>query len=1259
MFRRCIEIIWPLSAQKITIEYLLECFSSLLQFLRGGGLEDDILTIGQYIMTSYRRALLATALKKKICTHFIQNHLSNWTVVISQVPTDLHRAIQLGGLESLFNLDVLRDNKLEHFFLDSLARLDPETVVPTLPVFFAFYIQTTRRFRGVLFSQTANRDSNKEFRAAGFRFLGSCQTILRQSSSRHLVWTCTASLLDVVVQENLWVGSKDDSNPILREIVNFALAELVLSEQDSQLVDPIIKSLSAVTRIDYIFIGPVLSDILSRLLLLQIPSPSTPSLLEMILEYHIKTRTMDSYITNLFRAVHSIQHSTDPSRCRDLHDISLSSCVLHPSHLTSLSRKVHDHSTPSQTVEIARFIIGSISELWDSYNLLDKDKHNRECHENNRQLHGDDSANLPLRRFLASIISISGRIAVAIISSLSLDSLPKSSRAEFISLLENFSKVLSNALLKLMTSALSTTPGDLEGDNVWSDEIVIVAALQMHHASALQNGLVHHDHFRPEIVSILNSKAYHLPELRLELVRQFLLNCLTSKSSELDGVLASVLDFPRDSLMALDDLRLLHMLTQRWLPILDARASEEHLEIFAHLFLMPRFTVGSEESTAMRMLISQCFSSAEFWELSNLRGILLGTIDRNTSPLDNDRDVLQEDIQRQLISVFDATLVFPVDYIPRSLKLALIYRAHRLDKLLCLRKGSLEPAAIQSVYTLRMLVNRLMTNLGPYEYPDAIQMLESLQENPTVSNSQELLFATLNLGETCLRAILKNSRQDPAKLDSVIHSCSLNLLDPVHIIRLKCFERFIVILQKEYNVNDFPQSVTFALQGLFDHLARTLEPRLQVFSVNVAIDSLSTQLLSLQVWHHFLILGRWLDVEDSTIPMMSPQLWKIISNLPPSLGSVNLWKDLCETVFALVTEETRWCTNNRHAHLELTLAMYVELSRWIERSFTVGDRSNIIRVLEDDLSSLIHDLPGEIFEHSLNLLVAALTKGPENDLRFILNVAIVLLQDPPRSTLLPTQLFTTACINAFNDRGSFHQGTTIVRLNVLRFLSQRCRDRPAALRLADLGGIWSLLTRILSRSDKHDPGTSIEIFTAICSICNALIRLRRDLVVFSLPHLTAVLQLLVMTMRTPRPNLGGKQTEVVSNTLPMWMNVRQPPGPEEAKSLARLLVSLSTKTAVKYYGSSTEYQKAESLAQPFSKHAAYVLKAYIQASNDPLCVIPSVIRRALTPGLYSLCNMMNEFNRDALMASITDVGEKAILKALWKEYEKQRYVGKG
>jgi len=92
---------------------------------------------------------------------------------------------------------------------------------------------------------------------------------------------------------------------------------------------------------------------------------------------------------------------------------------------------------------------------------------------------------------------------------------------------------------------------------------------------------------------------------------------------------------------------------------------------------------------------------------------------------------------------------------------------------------------------------------------------------------------------------------------------------------------------------------------------------------------------------------------------------------------------------------------------------------------------------------------------------------------------------------------------------------------------------------------------------------------------------------------------------------------------------------------------------------SADSQKAESLAKPFSKHAAFVLKAYMDAMNDPLCVMPLGVRKELYPGLFSLCDMINEYSRDAMMVSALDAGGKATMKALWNEYEKQKYVGKG
>lgn len=168
------------------------------------------------------------------------------------------------------------------------------------------------------------------------------------------------------------------------------------------------------------------------------------------------------------------------------------------------------------------------------------------------------------------------------------------------------------------------------------------------------------------------------------------------------------------------------------------------------------------------------------------------------------------------------------------------------------------------------------------------------------------------------------------------------------------------------------------------------------------------------------------------------------------------------------------------------------------------------------------------------------------------------------------------------------------------------------------------------------------------------------MVVHTLPHLGAILRQLIASMRQLRPQLGGKQKKVVTDTMPIWLNAAEPLQADEVKALARLLTGITSKSIVRtHHGPASDNQKAESLATPFSKHAAYVLKAYIDSMNDPLCVLPLELRRELQPGLFSLCDMITEHSRDAMMVSALDAGGKATMKTLWKEYEKQRYVGKG
>jgi hypothetical protein len=220
-------------------------------------------------------------------------------------------------------------------------------------------------------------------------------------------------------------------------------------------------------------------------------------------------------------------------------------------------------------------------------------------------------------------------------------------------------------------------------------------------------------------------------------------------------------------------------------------------------------------------------------------------------------------------------------------------------------------------------------------------------------------------------------------------------------------------------------------------------------------------------------------------------------------------------------------------------------------------------------------------------------------------------------------------------------------------------SQSAALRLADVGNTWTLLSRVLSGSHSHDDDTTVAVFHKSVAIISALVRLRRDLLNPTLPHLGGILRQLILSMRRVRPYIGAKQTALVTDTQPRYINVKSPLGPEEAKLLARLLETLTSKTTIRSNATNVDTQKAESLAKPFSKHAAYVLKAYIEAMNDPLCIIPSNLRKEIQSGLYALCSMIKDYSRDAMMVSALDAGGKTTMKTLWKEFEKQKYIGKG
>ncbi|KZT61085.1 hypothetical protein CALCODRAFT_59409 [Calocera cornea HHB12733] len=207
-----------------------------------------------------------------------------------------------------------------------------------------------------------------------------------------------------------------------------------------------------------------------------------------------------------------------------------------------------------------------------------------------------------------------------------------------------------------------------------------------------------------------------------------------------------------------------------------------------------------------------------------------------------------------------------------------------------------------------------------------------------------------------------------------------------------------------------------------------------------------------------------------------------------------------------------------------------------------------------------------------------------------------------------------------------------------------------------IGHMWSIVATALKPAPQHT--SKPDLFFAITTLITTLVRSRRALIVNSLPLLAEAIVGLLLTLRTSRPHLGSSQSRIITSTHPSWVAVEAPLGKKHAEELARLMSVITVKTPEQGYQRTTQ-SKLESLAKPFSRHAPYVLQAYINMITDPFGEVASETRRSLQPGVFALCSMVGDEDRDALMASLPRSTSKALFRALWQEYDKQRYVGKG
>lgn len=152
--------------------------------------------------------------------------------------------------------------------------------------------------------------------------------------------------------------------------------------------------------------------------------------------------------------------------------------------------------------------------------------------------------------------------------------------------------------------------------------------------------------------------------------------------------------------------------------------------------------------------------------------------------------------------------------------------------------------------------------------------------------------------------------------------------------------------------------------------------------------------------------------------------------------------------------------------------------------------------------------------------------------------------------------------------------------------------------------------------------------------------------------------------------LGQRAEREARATFPAWAWQGGAKGinQNEAAAVGRLLGSLTAKTAAIHQKSSKNSKSEEtgstgtttSLAAPLSKHAPFLLLAYLRACVHSTCPIPSTLRGELQGGWFEVMDSMGKWEREALMKGFLgddEEAERGILRDLWKSWEKERYRG--
>ncbi|EGO00500.1 hypothetical protein SERLA73DRAFT_107635, partial [Serpula lacrymans var. lacrymans S7.3] len=665
--QKCFDILWPLSVHRFTPDLLLDCFGSVLAVFEMCTADENLARTYSMIVASYQAALENSSIKRKLYVSFIGSYLDSWVQCISGIGRadievtcqSLLENIYAAGFDTIFNIDTLRqtqDSHSEDKFFDFLVKSMPASsarILTITPRIFRSYVQCIHKYRGTLFSLDSSQSFERligQVKVAGMRFFASCSNLLDCAAEDTQLWSTRAALLAIVDSEKLYSATDQvGRHPVShsRELAISALGESWQTGRSS-VASPVISVLETLVRIDYDIIGPSLPKILPRLLAAQNISTNALPFLDLILEYHVKTRTLNSYALSILSALsdhHILSSIKDP---RFFYDLALSSPVFSADHLEHFSRSVHNFITPGQVVQTTREVLMVFTDAWSrcQENFVQK----RLTAKKKRGTGNSAPANSDAET-LAVVFSLATRIISVILLAIAGQSLSETTRSDVDLLIKEAQKVATRASFDLL--------GSQQPENhsiVWAQQTTATAALRFDYGLKRSGCVNQSNQDGGNLLSVMLQVVQEentLPELTLEIFRSLLGEMINENDSHSASVLNSVLSYLEwhlvgEGRMALSKLGndekhtpaldILHLLIKRWMADIDLVPSTQYLARFLQLvFNIHHISHQLPTTSAPRVqannIVGELFCSAQFWELPNLR-VFLTLVDERTSLLD-------------------------------------------------------------------------------------------------------------------------------------------------------------------------------------------------------------------------------------------------------------------------------------------------------------------------------------------------------------------------------------------------------------------------------------------------------------------------------------------------------------------------------------------------------------------------------------------------------------------------------------------------